>query len=147
MRATLPKKRYSLKEKRFPEMYIRNGGNATQAVIDVGYKVKNRKVAQSIGTELLSKPVIKAEIEASGFTEDGAKQVVQEIMYNSAVDANARLKATDQVFKVKGSYAPEKSLSVNVDILSGDEFNALLLAFNKKQDAIIAKDERKALGE
>lgn len=51
-----------------------------------------------------------------GFSEEGAMKVVEQIMYNPEVDANARLKATDQVFKVRGSYAPEKSMSLNVNV-------------------------------
>jgi phage terminase small subunit len=40
------------------EKYIENGGNATQAVIDAKYKVKNKNVAKSIGSENLTKPDI-----------------------------------------------------------------------------------------
>lgn len=51
---------------------------------------------------------VQEELEALGFTEKNAMSVVAEIMMNSEADNSSRLKATDQVFKVKGSYAPEK---------------------------------------
>lgn len=49
-----------------------------------------------------------------GFTEENAKSVVTQIMMNERVDASARLKATDQVFKVKGTYAAEKHVNLNI---------------------------------
>jgi len=58
---------------------------------------------------------VQEELKALGFTEDNAKNVVQEIMLNENVEPNARLKATDQVFKVTGAYAPEKNLNINID--------------------------------
>lgn len=61
----------------------------------------------SPGRTIDQKGVRKA-LEARGFSEEAAKKVVEDIMLNEKVDPNARLKATDQVFKVQGSYAPEK---------------------------------------
>lgn len=61
----------------------------------------------SPGRTIEQKGVVKA-LKAKGFSEENAKKVVEEIMLNKKVDPNARLKATDQVFKVQGSYAPEK---------------------------------------
>lgn len=57
---------------------------------------------------------VQEELEASGFTEENAMRVVTEIMLDPEREANARLKATDQVFKVRGSYAPEKSIAVTM---------------------------------
>ena len=51
---------------------------------------------------------VQEELKELGFDENSAKQVVKEIMLNPKVDPSTRLKATDQVFKVRGSYAPEK---------------------------------------
>lgn len=57
---------------------------------------------------------VQQALEEFGFTEDNAKSVVGSILLDTAVDANARLKAADMVFKVKGSYAPEKTVSLQV---------------------------------
>lgn len=71
------------------------------------------KVSYSAGLQKQPTRVIEAvgvqdALRELGFNEESAKQVVQEIMLNDKVDPNARLKATDQVFKVTGAYAPEK---------------------------------------
>lgn len=65
---------------------------------------------------IIDTPGVDKALEEYGFTADGAKAVVQEIMYNPKADANARLKATDQVFKVEGSYAPEKSVALKLNV-------------------------------
>lgn len=79
---------------------------------NVGYSkaiVKNPKmVLESAG--------VKEALNELGFNEQSAKKVVEEIMLDSDVEPNARLKATDQVFKVHGSYAPEKSVSLNMTV-------------------------------
>ena len=48
------------KQDAFVKEYIINGGNATQAAIKAGYKVKT---AQKMGSENLSKPLIKDYLE------------------------------------------------------------------------------------
>lgn len=72
----------------------------------VGYsktmaKAKTKDVLESVG--------VQEELRAMGFTEENAKTVVQDIMLDVEKDANARLKAADMVFKVHGSYAPDKT--------------------------------------
>ena len=77
-------------------------------------------------SDILDSKGVQEELALAGFTEGNAKQVVSDIMLDDSVEPNARLKATDQVFKVQGSYAPEKR-NVKVDISSvGDLDNAEL---------------------
>ncbi len=60
---TKPRTKASLKQRLFAEEFVRNKGNATQATLAV-YDVKNAQVAQSVGSENLSKPIVRREIEA-----------------------------------------------------------------------------------
>jgi phage terminase small subunit len=53
-------KKLTAKQDAFVKSYLLNGGNATQAAIDAGYKADNAAV---IGCENLIKPNIKAEID------------------------------------------------------------------------------------
>ena len=56
--------RLTIKEAKFIDSYIAHG-NIRQAAIDAGYKCgSDRSFAGQIGTELLEKPYIKAEIDA-----------------------------------------------------------------------------------
>jgi len=61
---------------------------------------------------------VKQELEILGFTLEAAQSVVSEIMNNGDAKDGDRLKATDQVFKVRGGYAPEKKVALNVNISS-----------------------------
>ncbi len=78
-------------------------------------KVSYGKISKQPSRILESKGV-KEELRILGFTEDAAKSVVSEILNNKKVDPNARLKAADQVFKVHGTYAPEKSIVANIQV-------------------------------
>lgn len=50
----------TVKQQRFADEWLANGGNATQAAIDAGY---SKKTARSIGQENLTKPDIRAYID------------------------------------------------------------------------------------
>lgn len=65
---------------------------------------------------ILESPGVKQALEDFGFTEVNAKKVVAKILLNEDEDAVARLKASDQIFKVHGSYAPDKSVNVNLNV-------------------------------
>ena len=58
MKDNLPK--LTPKQDKFVKAYTINGGNATQAAIEAGYKVDNARV---MGAENLSKPAIQAHLE------------------------------------------------------------------------------------
>lgn len=64
---------------------------------------------------IITHPAVKQAMEENGFTVEAAKGVVTQIMFNSESDV-ARLKATDQVFKVLGTYAAERVVSLNLDV-------------------------------
>lgn len=56
---------------------------------------------------------VKEELALLGFNENRAKAVVSEILETS--EDHNRLKAADMIFKVHGSYAPEKSVNLNLN--------------------------------
>ncbi len=79
----------------------------------VGY---SKSMAKAKAGEILDSDGVKEELEILGFTEHAAMKVVQSIMNDKRVDPSARLKATDQVFKIRGTYAPEKSIVANIQL-------------------------------
>ena len=92
--------------------------NKKELVVSSGYAEIS---AQSSAHLILEQKGVQDELKVLGFTEDNAKRVVKEIMLNDKVDPSARLKATDQVFKVEGSYAPEKSVRLNIEVPVGKQ--------------------------
>jgi Holliday junction resolvasome RuvABC DNA-binding subunit len=66
-----------------------------------------KRVLESAGT-------IKALGEL-GFNPETAKKVVESIMLDESAMNKDRLKASDMVFKVHGTYAPDKHVSLNID--------------------------------
>ena len=112
----------TLKQRRVAKLIIENATldkpkTGGEIVESSGYGVSMKKNPQVV----LNSDGVKEVLEESGFTEDNAKQVVSDIMLNEKVDPNTRLKATDQVFKVQGTYAPEKSVSLNIEVPTGKQ--------------------------
>ena len=87
--------------------------NKKELVVSSGYSEIS---AESSAHLIIEQKGVQEALEDLGFTMEGAMKVVQKIMYNDKLDPNARLKATDQVFKVTGGYAPEKHESVNLNV-------------------------------
>ena len=64
---------------------------------------------------------VQEELNKLGFSSEGAKKVVAEILYKPSAKDNDRLKAADMVFDVHGDKAPEKHLVITTKIISIDE--------------------------
>lgn len=108
----------TLRQKKLAKLIVENALsekplNAGQMLESVGY---SKTMATAKPGEMLASKGVKKELEILGFTEEAAMSVVSEILNNKNVDPNARLKAADQVFKVRGTYAPEKSLVAHIQV-------------------------------
>lgn len=80
--------------------------------------------------EVLNSLGVQDELGKLGFTEEKAKEVVAVILGDTSLNPEPRLKAADMVFKSFGTYAPEKHLTVNVEVNPSEDIeqfaNALL---------------------
>lgn len=109
----------TLKQEKFVEKYIALG-NGTQAVIDAGYKAKDRAVAQVIGSENLLKPMIKKAIQAkkshvAEILEQEAMSLLSnllEIAYSPTTPVAVRLKALQDLLDRAG-YSSKKDISIS----------------------------------
>lgn len=79
--------------------------NAGQMLEKAGY---DKTTASATPKRVINAPGVQEELEVLGFTVENAKSVVKDIMLDTEADRPSRLKAADMVFKVKGTYAPEK---------------------------------------
>ena len=91
----------------------KNRRTAGQLVESVGY---SRSTSIKKPGEILDGIGVKKALQEYGFTEENAKRVVTTIL-NRGKEEN-RLKASDIIFKVHGSYAPDRNININVDITS-----------------------------
>ncbi|MDP6387740.1 MAG: hypothetical protein QGG63_00455 [Candidatus Pacebacteria bacterium] len=108
----------TFKQKRLAEEIINNSKkekpfNKSQLLETAGY---SRTVAQATPQKIIEQKGVKEELKLLGFDEGNAKKVVSEIMLNSKEDSNTRLRATDQVFKVAGSYVADKTRDKPINI-------------------------------
>ena len=96
--------------------------NKQELVASVGYSPAS---ADKKATEILESKGTQYELKRLGFSEEGAKAVVEEILYDKYADQNVRLNAAKEVFKVFGTYAVEKTFNLNVNA-SAEELNSLI---------------------
>jgi hypothetical protein len=83
-------------------------------VFEAGYKVKDPRVAAAISSENLRKPHIMAYIDSLlveyGFNDDNVEKQHLFVL-NQYADLQAKNKAIDMFYKLKGTYAPEKKVT------------------------------------
>ena len=123
------------KQKKFVKEYVKNGGNATQAIIDAGYDVGSNGVARAMGSENLTKPNIASAVKslAERIPDDLLIQKHLELLNaqkifrttikgelvneEESIDNNAISKGLDMAYKLKGSYVSPGDEKPNVIIM------------------------------
>ncbi len=111
----------SVRQKRVAKLIIENTNldepkTGGEIVESSGYGVSMKKNPQVV----LNSDGVKEELEILGFTEHNAKTVVTEILLNTKIKPETRINAAKEVFKVHGSYAPDKSVNININQKSID---------------------------
>ncbi len=91
--------------------------NTGDIVIEAGYAATVKEVPHKV----LDNSGVHMALEEYGFSEINAKRVVESILSSDKAAHKDRLKAADMVFKVHGTYAAEKHVSLNVEIDSNNE--------------------------
>ena len=113
--------RRTYKQRMFSKRFVENGLNATQAALQV-YNVKNTKVAQSIGTENLSKPVVQEEIKAilnsKGLSLEEISTPVSKILNTepTKVTDQGVLRAAEMLYKLHGAFPASNSARLNINV-------------------------------
>lgn len=86
--------------------------SAGDIVIHAGYSATIKDSPKDV----LNNTGVHEALYQLGFNPENAKHVVSSIMNNPNSKDSDRLKATEQVFKVHGTYAESRSISVNIDV-------------------------------
>ena len=128
--------RLTLKQQRFVDSYIRNGGDGARAVIDAGYEVTSTSSTHAISCENLKKPLIRLALEKQGYEDCGlidsnavleARKIDEEnnrissraeraafltkVFEDDSLIIGARLKAVDMLNKMYGDYRSDAILN------------------------------------
>lgn len=113
------------KARRFAKEYLKNGMNAKAALraIEPKYRdlsnLKQQRVAEVKASRLLSNDKVKMSM-AEIMDENGLSDAdIEKLLKRNAKQSKnipASNQALDMSLKIKGHYAPEKKLSLNVDI-------------------------------
>lgn len=101
----------SLKQRRFADEYLANGGNATQASLKV-YNAKNYNTAHVIAAENIQKPTILTYIQQKTLEKGVTKEfVVEEILKHfQSLNPNIRLRACELLGKHLGMFSENREI-------------------------------------
>jgi hypothetical protein len=91
--------------------------HTAQIVEQAGYAATVKEVPHKV----LQTSGVEQALADNGFSPETAKNVVKMILESNEAAHKDRLKAADMVFKVHGTYAAEKHVSVNVEIDANNE--------------------------
>lgn len=104
----------TVKQKKVAKALVEN--LSTDKPLPIGQVLKS--VGYGTGLQTQPKRVLESEgvlqeLAILGFDEQTAKGVVSEILTDETNEPKDRLKAAEMVFKVHGTFAPEKSININ----------------------------------
>ncbi len=85
--------------------------NKQDLVISSGYAVKT---AEGHAPDIMEQKGVLEALDDYGFNVETAKKVVGQILLEGEND-NVKLKAGEMIFKVHGTFAPEKSVNLNIN--------------------------------
>ena len=108
--------------------------NAKELVLSSGYDINT--ATRQVPAVFEQKGVVE-ELAKLGFDENNAKRVVGEIL-NTGEEPN-RLKAADMIFKVNATYAPEKSINVNVSVMDDEAIIRIANKLNNEMTNVMAR--------
>ena len=121
-------KKIELKTKAWAKEYIANNFNGTATALKMASKNKlmNRRTAQAIASENLSKPIYQKEIikelEEQGFNKkERARLLKRNAKQKRSYSASNQ--AIDIATKIEGDYAPQRRETLNIN-LTGKELDA-----------------------
>lgn len=127
--------RITPKQRKLAKVIIENA--TLDAPLNGGEMVEKVGYAQSLvdyPKKVIETEGVQLALEEYGFTEDNAKRVVSEILLNETVDPGNRIKAAQEVFKVRGTYAAEKSVALNVNVGAQNVANSDLEAIRAEYE-------------
>lgn len=99
--------------------------NKQELVVSSGYSVMSAESSAHLIIE--QKGVIDA-LEDFGFSESKAKEVVGRVLTTGKEENQIR--AADMIFKVHGTYAPERRVNLNIDLEPSQEVKELAEKLN-----------------
>lgn len=134
-------KKLTHKQRKFVKEFVATEGNGTQAAL-AAYDTNDAHVAAAIASENLTKPAILNALE-NALPDELLAKIHREGLFSTKpiydkegsligedADFNARHKYLETAYKLKGSFAPEKRLNVNVEVEASPVINDLTKKLN-----------------
>lgn len=123
----------TIRQKRLAKAIIENSTadeplNKQELLEKVGY---SQSIATTKPTDVIQAIGVQEALAEYGFTEENASKVVTDILLNDKQESQHRLKAADMIFKVKGSYAPERHITVSLKPEASDKVKELAEHLNE----------------
>lgn len=86
--------------------------NKKELLVNTGY---SEVTATAYPGVIIAQAGVQEYLKELGFHSDNAKRVVTQILHKEDAKDEVKLKAADMIFQVEGTYAPDKSVNMNVD--------------------------------
>ena len=110
----------TIKQEKFVQSYVDTGGNGTQAIIQAGYRVKDREVAGVMSAQNLAKTKVKQAIDVkkadmAKVLEDNSMLLLTnllEIAFNTNTPVAVRVKALQDLLDRAG-YGSKKDITLS----------------------------------
>jgi hypothetical protein len=104
----------TIKQKKAAKVLVGNGGNVTQAMLEVGYSPNTANTPQKL-TESEGFQEVWHELIPRRLVVETHKKIIKKVDKDGQPHGDA-VKGVDMAYKVDGAYAPERHINVNMGI-------------------------------
>ncbi len=109
----------TIKQEKAFEKVVENGGNVSKAMREAGYSPETAKTPQKLTDSKGWLELLEEHLPDSLITEKH-RQLLTKTDAEGNIDVNAVRPAIDMAYKLKGKYAPEKSVNLNMEAVITD---------------------------
>ena len=131
----------------FAETYVEEGFNGSAAIRKLNPKIKDKNYITVKASRTLAsaktQQSLREVLTERGFDDDSVRKLLHR---NASQNKNlpASNTALDMVLKVRGDYAPEKRMNVNMNIKSETDADELISRLKAELDELSIKPDEKS---
>lgn len=104
----------SVKQKKAFNNMVDNGGNISKAMVDAGYSPATANTPQKLTESKGWKELMETYLP-DDFLAKKHKELLDKVDDKGLIDTNAVKGGLDMAYKLKGAYAPDKNINININ--------------------------------
>lgn len=134
------------KQKLVAKLITENHGNISKSMRQAGYSDVTASTPKNLTESKGWKELMEQHLPDDVLAEKH-RQLLDKVDEKGEIDTNAVSKALDMAYKLKGKNAPERSVHLNIDVVSDEELELAKQLLEQRRSKTISKQSDGVISE